>query len=111
MGAFGELLIQSWGGDLNSYRGNTSNSTKTFVDKTTEEEKKQFRYERKIQLARDTLDLLKSKVMYEPQHIKNFTEDIIKKYFKQLGYDENIQNIMWNEYLEYLSKYEDAIYL
>lgn len=43
--------------------------------------------------------------MYRPQDVSNYTEESIKGGFKQLGYDDNIQNIMWNEYREFVSRY------
>ena len=43
--------------------------------------------------------------MYRPQDVSNYTEESIKSGFKQLGYDDNIQNIMWNEYEEFVSGY------
>ena len=105
MGAFGELLIKTWGGDLDRYKGNYETRSTIKVVETTEEDKERFRYEYKISKARDMLDLLTSNLMYRPKNIKNYTEQSIKDLFKQSGYDENIQNIMWNEYEEFISKY------
>ncbi len=105
MGAFGELLIQTWGGDLDRYRGNKTKRENVVLKETTEEEKEQFRYERKISRARQRLDILTSNLMYRPQDLKNYTEESIKNGFKQLGFDVNIQNIMWSEYCSFLDKY------
>lgn len=105
MGAFGELLIKTWGGDLDRYRGDYEPKFKTKVIETTEEDKERYRYERKISKARERLNILTNNLMYRPQDVKNYTEDSIKSGFRQLGYDENIQNIMWSEYSEFISKY------
>ena len=105
MGAFGELLIKTWGGDLDRYRGNYETKSTTKVVETIEEDKERFRYEYKISNARDRLNLLTTNLMYRPQDVKNYTEESIKGGFKQLGYDENIQNIMWYEYKKFVSKY------
>jgi hypothetical protein len=105
MGAFGELLIKTWGGDLDRYRGNYETKSTTKAVETTEEDKERSMYNRKIDLARNRLDLLTTNIMYNPQDINDYTEESMKGGFKQLGYDENIQNIMWNEYMEFVSKY------
>ena len=108
MGAFGELLIKTWGGDLDKYRGNYETKFTTNTNKlveTTEEDRERFRYEYKISQARDRLKLLTSNLMYRPQNVENYTEEIIKSGFKKLGYDTNIQNIMWDEYKKFISKY------
>ena len=105
MGTFGELLIQTWGGDLDRYRGNTTQNRGIVAMETDEEEKEQFRYERKISIARKKLDMLTSNLMYRPQDVKNYTEESVKNGFKRLGFDVNIQNIMWGEYCSFLDKY------
>ncbi len=105
MGAFGELLIQTWGGDLDRYRGNTTQNKNITTKETTEEEKEQFRYECKISKARQRLDILTSNLMYRPQDVENYTEESIKNGFKQLGFDVNVQKIMWDEYCSFLDKY------
>tara|TARA_R110000851_G_scaffold326865_1_gene495888 strand:+ start:646 stop:978 length:333 start_codon:yes stop_codon:yes gene_type:complete len=105
MGAFGELLIQRWGGDLDRYRGNTTQNKNIATKKTTEEEKEQFRYEYKISKAKQNLDLLTSNLMYRPQDAQNYTEESIKNGFEKLGFDVNIQKIMWDEYSSFLDKY------
>jgi hypothetical protein len=104
MGAFGELLIKTWGGDLDRYRGNYESKPKTKVVETTETDKAKYRYEYKISKARERLNILTNNLMYRPQDVKNYTEDSIKGGFRQLGFDENIQNIIWSEYSEFISK-------
>lgn len=111
MGAFGELLIQTWGGDLDKYLGNIPTNRdlggkqESIKDETTEEDKERFRYEYKLSTARHRLDILTTNLMYEPKSIENYTEESIKNGFKQLGFDSNIQNIMWCEYCSFLDKY------
>lgn len=105
MGAFGELLIKNWGGDLDRYRGNYRSKPIKKVVETTDEDREKFRYELKISNARKQLDLLTTNLMYKPQYVNNYTEESIKNGFRQLGYDENIQNIMWDEYSNFISKY------
>ena len=105
MGVFGELLIKTWGGDLDRYRGNYQTKPTNEVMETTDEDKERYRYEYKISKARDRLNLLTTSLMYRPQDVSNYTEESIKAGFKQLGYDDNIQNIMWNEYEEFVSRY------
>lgn len=102
MGAFGELLIKTWGGDLDKYSGNRSQRS---IDETTEEEREQFRYERKVGYARYALNTLTSNLMYAPKKAKNYTERIIKDWFKEMGYNTDIQNIMWNDYCSFLNKF------
>ena len=104
MGAFGELLIKYWGGDLDHYRGNDQ-SKRIEIVVTSEKDKERYRYEYKISKARDRLNLITTNLMYRPQNEINYTEESIKDGFKQLGYDDNIQNIMWNEYSDFISKY------
>ena len=105
MGAFGELLIQHWGGDLDKYRGNTPDKPKTIAVETTSTEKEQLRDVLILAKATRTLTQLTSSLIYRPQDAKNYTEEDIKNGFKQLGLDVNIQNIMWNEYCSFLDKY------
>lgn len=79
--------------------------TKIIKIEATEEDKEKYRYEYKISKARDRLNLLTTNLMYRPQDVNSYTEESIKRGFKQLGYDDNIQNIMWNEYQEFVSRY------
>jgi phenylalanyl-tRNA synthetase alpha subunit len=107
MGAFGELLIQHWGGDLKKYKNPTSGykkQVKKQVKKTelTLEEKKE---NEQICIARYRLDLLTSKLIYTPSDISNYTEESIKNGFKQLNFNSNIQNLMWDEFVEFKNKY------
>ena len=81
MGAFGELLIQTWGGDLDKYLGNIPTNRNVAEDETTEEDKERFRYEYKLSTARHRLDILTSNLMYEPKSIENYTEESIKNGF------------------------------
>ena len=37
MGAFGRLLIQKWGGDLDTYNGNTQSTQPKYLNKSKEE--------------------------------------------------------------------------
>lgn len=104
MGSFGELLIKTWGGDLDKYRGNYVVQSTTKEIETTEEDKERLRYKYKISKARHRLNLLKTNLRYRPQDVNNYTEKSVKSGFKQLGYDDNIQNIMWSEYNEFVSK-------
>ena len=105
MGAFGELLIQYWGGDLDRYRGNRQTKATGKGVEATGANKENFRYEYKISKARDRLNTLTTNLMYRPQDVSDYTEKSIKGGFKQLGYDDNIQNIMWNEYNEFIHRY------
>lgn len=107
MGAFGELLIQRWGGNLEVYRNaGSSNSNKIEpIVETTEEDKERFRRERVISHARVHLDSLTSNLIYMPDEVVNFTEESVKAGFKKLGYGIGIQNIMWKEYCSFVKKY------
>lgn len=69
MGAFGELLIKSWGGDLDRYRGNYESKSNAKDAETTEEDKARFRYEYKISQARRRLEILTSNLIYRPQDV------------------------------------------
>lgn len=99
MGAFGELLIRYWGGDLDRYRGisrdryrgNTANKTspveKNNDDYTlTEDESKRLKiFCYNINKSKLFLDTLTSNLMYKPEMTINYTEESVKSGFSQLG--------------------------
>jgi len=99
------LLIQTWCGDLDSYRGNTQTSEETGSTETTEVEEKQFSDELKVIQARRKLTALTANLIYWPQNTKNYTEESIKEGFNKLGFDVNIQNMMWDEYCHFMKTY------
>ena len=43
--------------------------------------------------------------MYWPEKQNHITEESFMKWFKDLGYDDEIQNILWADYHVYLKKY------
>ena len=108
MGAFGELLIQHWGGDLDKYRGNTNQPKKEIVELSEQEklnEKIKTRYEYKIKYARKLLSVLTNQIMYQPHIVNLIDKELFMFSFKQNGYDLNISNLMWKEYNEFIKKY------
>jgi hypothetical protein len=106
MGAFGELLIQHWGGDLDKYHGNHTNSKKEPQEISEQEQKNQqlkYQYNYKIQSARKMLLGLTSDIMYQSDIVNHITETSLKNGFS--NYDKNIQNLMWKEYNIFINKY------
>ena len=109
MGAFGELLIKHWGGDLDKYRGNTNQPKKETEVKLTEQEirneKIKTRYEYKIMYARKLLDVLTNQIIYKPSIANGIDKEQFISSYQNNGYDLNISNLMWKEYNEFLKKY------
>ena len=62
-------------------------------------------YERKIDNARRYLSLITTNIMYRPEIADNIDKIKLKEKFKSMGYDMNIQNLIWEEYKEFLKKY------
>lgn len=105
MGAFGELLIQKWGGNLNNYNGNKTTKQESVIGDETPPNKEESLRQLKILKARKYLSSLTSSLIYTPQEAKNYTEESIKTGFKKLGFDGDVQNIMWDEYCLFVEKY------
>tara|TARA_R100000541_G_scaffold39136_1_gene46984 strand:- start:10381 stop:10710 length:330 start_codon:yes stop_codon:yes gene_type:complete len=106
MGAFGELLIQRWGGNLEYYRGDKV--TKKEIEKTFEEntkEKEEIFFELKVLRARKHLSSLKSSLIYRTDEAKLYTESVIKNGFNKLGFEPIIQDKMWIEFSSFIDKY------
>lgn len=102
MGAFGELLIEHFGGDLKKYRGQYEPSNED--NKNNEEVEKQ---EVDIELmdARKHLTSLENRLIYYPNEIKYYTEDIIKDGLKNSKFSKRVQNIIWDEFSDFKNKY------
>ena len=103
MGAFGELLIQRWGGDLNTYNGNKIIKKDDLVYEKESKEERVF--ELMVLKARRHLTSLESSLIYRQDEAKLYTEDIIKNGFKKLGFNNYIQEKMWKEFCLFVDKY------
>lgn len=110
MGAFGEMLIRNWGGDLDAYRGN-NNSRNNIVDvkELTDEEKKaehlKFIRERQISYAKDHLRLLTNNIMYKPEICDVINEKMFKEAYRTHKFSDEISDLMWIEYNNFVDKY------
>jgi hypothetical protein len=108
MGAFGELLIKTWGGDLDHYRGNDNHRGKINDQGDTEEEKIKANDERikqqKIDSAKFHLDRLTDSLSYRPENIKYITEQSFKASYIKIKTEDWIIDLMWVEYQKYLKK-------
>lgn len=112
MGAFGELLIMYWGGDLDAYRGNAKAKfpkAKTPDVPLTEEElmrRKEDTIKRwRLSHARQTLNGLTDNIMYKFIDPNDINEDSFRNAYRNENTDEWIIDIMWKEYNEFLTKY------
>ena len=108
MGAFGEMLIEYWGGDIKTYRGEKpsySNKTKHKEVKIIKENEKKFQHTYNLDRARRELDVLTSNLMYRPENVNNYTKESLKNGFKRLGFNAEIQEVMWNEFNVFVQTY------
>jgi hypothetical protein len=106
MGAFGELLVQRWGGNLDTYNENKIIKKDILVcDKESKESKEERIFELKILKARKHLTSLKSSLIYRQNESKLYTEDVIKNGFKKLGFNDYIQDKMWEEFCLFVDKH------
>lgn len=108
MGAFGELLIQYLGGDLDHYRGNDKCSNRPDIPVTEEEKQKSHdelvkRF--KLKDAREHLHRLTTNIMYKFVDHTKITEEIFRNGYKSIKTEEWVIDTMWNEYNDFLIKY------
>lgn len=88
MGAFGELLIHHWGGDLDKYRGNHHDNKPSKQREATDEEMKIIKQERHDNQMKRELFSLFDKIIYgvidmEKVKLKDFKQDDHRAYFKK----------------------------
>lgn len=106
MGAFGELLIKSWGGDIDSYQGNTPHRPDVKpVEEIPEEQKEKFRYHRETSYARNHLNRLTNKIMYDNSAADDITEAVFREGYARINTKSSIVDLLWNEYQQFLIKY------
>lgn len=103
MGEFGELLVQRWGGNLDTYNGNKI--IKKDIEVCDKESKEERILQLKILKARKQLTSLESSLIYRQDEARLYTEDVIKNGFKKLGFNDYIQNKMWEEFCLFVDKY------
>jgi len=107
MGAFGELLIKTWGGDLEHYRGNDIKREKS-TEMTYEEQikaREEFAKMRKLSYARDYLHRLTTNIIYKSVDYTQITEVLFRDSYKKINAENWVIDAMWSEYTEFLNKY------
>ena len=121
MGAFGEMLIQYWGGDINVYRGNKPMSNPEYKKeekkKESDEDRALREYNEKynqnkgykaneLRFATEHLNRLTNGIMYRPKTIDDITEESFKDGFvNKLKFSSEVADIMWNKYCEFVKTY------
>jgi len=107
MGAFGKMLIEHWGGDMKTYEGHTSKTTKTEILETEEElqeQKSKFVKQRILSYAREHLDRLTTNIIYKNEISDKITEELFIKSYKDIGYSTDVSSVMWLEYCDFIKK-------
>jgi hypothetical protein len=107
MGAFGELLIETMGGDLNKYKNaNNNNNTKyNKNDVVTEKEKKETIKNYNLTKARNWLEILTNHIMYNPHIVAEINEDNFIHNCEKRGFNKETQKILWKEYNKFINNY------